>query len=171
MFDAAQQRVIQKGNISIPNIELLQPYVRQNRDKLITTFGSQYVKDLETTLTALKPALTDVSPQRAKEETNLLMTFTRSVVGVFTRPGRVLTFINKLSGRQKQDAMIQGLVDPDKLAAMAKASKLSPTHSAAVQTLGRIFFGGDRSAPYDEDMNVEKTSSAQEILKSIEANR
>ena len=171
MFDVAQQRVIQKGNISIPNIELLQPYVQQNRDKLIATFGSQYVKNLETTLTALKPALTDVSPQRSKQENNLLMTFTRSVVGVFTRPGRVLTFINKLSGRQRQDAMIQGLIDPDKLAAMAKASKLSPTHSAAIQTLGRIFFGGDRSAPYDEDLNVEKPSSAEEIIKNLEANR
>ena len=67
--------------------------------------------------------------------------------------------------------MIQGLIDPDKLAAMARASKLSPTHSAAVQTLGRIFFGGDRSAPYDEDLNVEKPTSAEEIIKNLEANR
>ncbi len=180
MFDVAQQRVIQKGNISIPNIELLQPYVRQNRDKLITTFGSQYVKNLETTLAALKPALTDVSPQRAKQENSVLATFARSIVGVFTRPGRILTFINKLSGRQRQDAMIQGLIDPDKLAAMAKASKLSPTHSAAIQTLGRIifdqktdflFFDVDTRAGRNEsEFDVPKPSSAREVLNSIEAN-
>tara|TARA_R100000231_G_scaffold7664_1_gene10560 strand:+ start:929 stop:3850 length:2922 start_codon:yes stop_codon:yes gene_type:complete len=168
MLDPLQQRVIPKGNVMVPNLELLVPYVQKNKNKLQQTFGDQYVANLEKVLTALKPALTDVSPQQARQPTDLLTTFARSVVGVFTRPGRVLTFINKFRGRAREDALVQGLIDPDKLAAMAKASKLSPGHSAAIQTLGRIYFGGDRSAPFDEDMNVPKPSSAEEILKELQ---
>jgi len=168
MLDPLKQHVIPKGNVMIPNLELLVPYVQKNKNKLQQTFGDQYVTNLEKVLTALKPALTDVSPQQARQPTDLLTTFARSVVGVFTRPGRILTFINKFRGRAREDALVQGLIDPDKLAAMAKASKLSPGHSAAIQTLGRIYFGGDRSAPFDEDMNVPKPSSAEEILKELQ---
>ena len=94
MLDPLKQHVIPKGNVMIPNLELLVPYVQKNKNKLQQTFGDQYVTNLEKVLTALKPALTDVSPQQARQPTDLLTTFARSVVGVFTRPGRILTFIN-----------------------------------------------------------------------------
>lgn len=168
MLDPLQQHVIPKGNVLIPNTDLLIPYVQKNKNKLQQTFGDQYVTNLEKVLTALKPALADVSPQQARQPTDLLTTFARSVVGVFTRPGRILTFINKFRGRAREDALVQGLINPDKLAAMAKASKLSPGHSAAIQTLGRIFLAGDRSAPFDEDLDVPKPSSAQEILNELQ---
>ena len=39
MLDPLQQRVIPKGNVMVPNLELLVPYVQKNKNKLQQTFG------------------------------------------------------------------------------------------------------------------------------------
>jgi len=154
------------NGIAVPDFDLMNSYIAKNKDKLGLLFSPSYVQNLKKVLDAMKPALTNVGARVAAEQNNLLLSAARGYVGVFTRPGRVLTFMNKIRGRAKEDALVQGLLDPAKLAAMADASRMSVGHSQAVKVLGRIFFGGDRTA--DNDSIVPKTSGAAEMLKQLE---
>jgi hypothetical protein len=162
------------NGVMVPDTDLMSSYIRNNKDKLGLLFSPEYVQNLNKVLTAMKPALTNVGARAAKEENNVLLTAARSFVGVFTRPGRVLTFVNKIRGKAREDALVQALIDPVKLRAMAQASKMSPAHSEAVKVLGRIFIGNDgefsatsRTGNLD-DINVPKPSSAKAILDSLQ---
>ena len=160
------------NGVMIPDVGLMGSYIRNNKDKLGLLFSPEYVQNLNKVLAAMKPALINVSARVAKEENSVLLTGARSFVGVFTRPGRILTFINKIRGKAKEDALVQALIDPDKLRAMAQASKMSPGHSQAVKVLGRIFIGNDgdgssRTGDLD-DLNVPKPSAAKAILDGLQ---
>ena len=95
MFDPSKNRVVKQGNIIVPNVDLIETYIAENKQKLVSTFGSQYLKNLEDTLKAVRPALSSVKPVATREDNNIITTALRSFVGVFTRPGRILTAINK----------------------------------------------------------------------------
>ena len=160
------------NGVLIPDVGLMGSYIRNNKDKLGLLFSPEYVQNLNKVLAAMKPALINVSARVAKEENSVLLTGARSFVGVFTRPGRILTFINKIRGKAKEDALVQALIDPDKLRAMAQASKMSPGHSQAVKVLGRIFIGNDgdgssRTGDLD-NLNVPKPSAAKAILDGLQ---
>ena len=171
MFDPSKNRVVKQGNIIVPNVDLIETYIAENKQKLVSTFGSQYLKNLEDTLKAVRPALSSVKPVATREDNNIITTALRSFVGVFTRPGRILTAINKARGRLREDALVQGLINPEKLALMAKASSYSPEHSEAVKLLGRIFFTGDRTFATEEETNIESVSNAKALLEQLENNR
>ena len=160
------------NGVLIPDVGLMGSYIRNNKDKLGLLFSPEYVQNLNKVLAAMKPALINVSARVAKEENNALLVAARSFVGVFTRPGRILTFVNKIRGKAREDALVQALIDPDKLRAMAQASKMSPGHSQAVKVLGRIFIGNDgdgssRTGDLD-NLNVPKPSAAKAILDGLQ---
>ena len=160
------------NGVLIPDVGLMGSYIRNNKDKLGLLFSPEYVQNLNKVLSAMKPALVNVGARIAKEENNVLLVAARSFVGVFTRPGRILTFVNKLRGKAREDSLVQALIDPDKLRAMAQASKMSPGHSQAVKVLGRIFIGndGDGSSRTGDlnDLNVPKPSAAKAILDGLQ---
>ena len=160
------------NGVMIPDVGLMGSYIRNNKDKLGLLFSPEYVQNLNKVLAAMKPALVNVGARIAKEENNVLLVAARSFVGVFTRPGRILTFVNKLRGKAREDSLVQALIDPDKLRAMAQASKMSPGHSQALKVLGRIFIGNDgdgssRTGDLD-DLNVPKPSAAKAILDALQ---
>ena len=172
MFDPQNKMTLKQGNLIVPNLDNFIPYIQNNKAKLQDVFGSEYVTNLEKVVDAIRPALTDVVPRSVKEDNNIVTTALRSFVGVFTRPGRILTAINKARGRLREDALVQGLINPEKLALMAKATKFSPEHSQAVTTLGRIFFGDDRAyATEDEMLNVDRPETAKALILELERNR
>ena len=170
MTDKTKGFVKEINGIAIPDFDLMNNYIRQNKDKLGLLFSPSYVQNLKKVLDAMKPALTNVSARTADVSNSLLLSAARGYVGVFTRPGRVLTFLNKIKGSAREDALVQGLLDPAKLAAMADASRMSVSHSQAIKVLGRIFFGSDRTANNNE-LNVPKPSSAKAILDELELGR
>tara|TARA_R110002020_G_scaffold84472_20_gene209283 strand:- start:238 stop:1155 length:918 start_codon:yes stop_codon:yes gene_type:complete len=102
-------------------------------------FSKDYVKSLRT----LQKAMEDISavplgPRRKPTQVSAIYDLTRAYVGLFTRPGRVVTAYRKLSMKQGRDAVTRQLLHPESLAktirATRRASKLAKGAGLATTT-------------------------------------
>ena len=168
MFDPAANRIKLVNGREVLDPKELKPYVDANKDKLTTLFGADYVRNLNTVLDVAEDALTIVPRRGARQEGNALTGIIRGYVGMFTRPGRFLTFLNKQRGRMKEDAMTTALANPAVLADMAKAARVSLSSKEGQRLIGRIL-GGRYDDPTQKDLPVDRPSGARAILQELEA--
>lgn len=168
MFDPAANRVKLVNGREVLDPKQLKPYVDANKDKLTTLFGADYVRNLNIVLDVAEDALTIVPRRGARQEGNALTGIIRGYVGMFTRPGRFLTFLNKQRGRMKEDAMTTALSNPAVLADMAKAARVSLSSKEGQRLIGRIL-GGRYDDPTQKDLPVDRPSGARAILQELEA--
>lgn len=168
MFDPAANRIKLVNGREILDPAQLRPYIDANKDKLSTLFGPDYVRNLNTVLNVAEDALTTVPRRGARQEGNALTGIIRGYVGMFTRPGRFLTFLNKQRGRMKEDAMTMALANPSVLADMAKAAKVPLLSKEGQRLAGRIL-GGRYDDPTQKDLPVDRPSGARAILQELEA--
>ena len=158
------------NGIEIPDIPLMKEYVEQNKDKISKLFGGDYLSNLNVTLNAMEPALIDVTAKQVKTSNSIIESMLRGVVGVFTTTGRILTAVNKFRGRAREDFLVRGLLEPELLAQMAKASKLNPQSNEAIRIIGKIMLGHPDIGPSDSELNVAKPSAAKVILDDLSKN-
>ena len=168
MFDPAAGRTKTINGREVIDPDQMRQYIDGNKDKLGKLFGQDYVNNLRVVVDAVEAALTEVPTRGARRENNFLTQAVRSYVGVFTRPGRVITAFNKIRGRVSEDAMTLGLSDPRKLAEMAKSARRGPIVKEVDRELGRIFLGR-YDYPSNSELDVYKPSQAQAILDELEA--
>lgn len=179
MFDPAQGRVKTVNGRQVIDPKAMREYLDSNKDKIGKLLGQDYLNNMRVVLDATEAALTQVPTRGARKENNILTQAVRSYVGVFTRPGRVITAFNKIRGRVREDAMTMALSDPRRLAEMAKAARRAPVTKELEKTLGRIFGRSDYEGPIrqpfgitpalDRDLDVYQPSQAQAILDELEA--
>jgi len=167
MFDPAANRVKNVNGREVIDPDQLQIYVDKNKDKISKLLGQDYLNNLNTIIDATKVALTDVPRRGRGTESGILTGLIRGYVGMFTRPGRILTAFNKIRGQVKQDALTSALADPEQMAILAKASKQRVLTKELEKTLGRIFMGR-YDFPTDEELNVPQPSRAALILEELE---
>ena len=168
MFDPAAKRVKLVNGREVLDPAELRTYVDGNKDKLSTLFGPDYVRNLNTILDVAEDALTAVPRRGARREGNALVGIIRGYVGMFTRPGRFLTFLNNQRGRMREDAMTMALADPAVLADMAKAAKVPLLSKEGQRLAGRIL-GGRYDDPTQKDLPVDRPSGARALLQELEA--
>ena len=168
MFDPAANRVKLVNGREVLDPAELKPYIDKNKDKLSTLFGPDYVRNLNTVLDVAEDALTAVPRRGARREGNALVGIIRGYVGMFTRPGRFLTFLNNQRGRMREDAMTMALADPAVLADMAKAAKVPLLSKEGQRLAGRIL-GGRYDDPTQKDLPVDRPSGARALLQELEA--
>ena len=168
MFDPAAKRVKLVNGREVLDPAELKPYVNKNKDKLSTLFGPDYVRNLNTVLDVAEDALTAVPRRGARREGSALVGIIRGYVGMFTRPGRFLTFLNNQRGRMREDAMTMALADPAVLADMAKAAKVPLLSKEGQRLAGRIL-GGRYDDPTQKDLPVDRPSGARALLQELEA--
>ena len=168
MFDPAANRVKLVNGREVLDPAELKPYIDKNKDKLSTLFGSDYVRNLNTVLDVAEDALTAVPRRGARREGSALVGIIRGYVGMFTRPGRFLTFLNNQRGRMREDAMTMALADPAILADMAKAARVPLLSKEGQRLAGRIL-GGRYDDPTQKDLLVDRPSDARAILQELEA--
>ena len=168
MFNPADNRVKLVNGREVLNPAELRTYVDGNKDKLSTLFGPDYVRNLNTILDVAEDALTAVPRRGARREGNALVGIIRGYVGMFTRPGRFLTFLNNQRGRMREDAMTMALADPAILADMAKAARVPLLSKEGQRLAGRIL-GGRYDDPTQKDLPVDRPSDARAILQELEA--
>ena len=168
MFDPAANRVKLVNGREVLDPAQLKPYIDKNKDKLSTLFGSDYVRNLNTVLDVAEDALTAVPRRGARREGSALVGIIRGYVGMFTRPGRFLTFLNNQRGRMREDAMTMALADPAVLADMAKAAKVPLLSKEGQRLAGRIL-GGRYDDPTQKDLPVDRPSGARALLQELEA--
>ena len=168
MFNPADNRVKLVNGREVLNPAELRTYVDGNKDKLSTLFGPDYVRNLNTILDVAEDALTAVPRRGARREGNALVGIIRGYVGMFTRPGRFLTFLNNQRGRMREDAMTMALADPAVLADMAKAAKVPLLSKEGQRLAGRIL-GGRYDDPTQKDLPVDRPSGARALLQELEA--
>ncbi len=172
MFDPAQKRVKTVNGRQVIDPAEMRIYVEQNKDKMRTLFGQDYLNNLNTVLDATEIALTTVPGRAAKAPANTLTNIVRAYVGLFTRPGRFLTAFNNVRGKVKENALTTALADPRVMAEMAKASKrqfkVKGDIAEMERTIGRIL-GGRYDYAADADLDVPKpTSEAAAILEALQ---
>ena len=168
MFDPAAKRVKLVNGREVLDPAELKPYIDKNKDKLSTLFGPDYVRNLNTVLDVAEDALTAVPRRGARREGSALVGIIRGYVGMFTRPGRFLTFLNNQRGRMREDAMTMALADPAVLADMAKAAKVPLLSKEGQRLAGRIL-GGRYDDPTQKDLPVDRPSGARALLQELEA--
>ena len=168
MFDPAANRVKLVNGREVLDPAELKPYIDKNKDKLSTLFGPDYVRNLNTVLDVAEDALTAVPRRGARREGSALVGIIRGYVGMFTRPGRFLTFLNNQRGRMREDAMTMALADPAVLADMAKAAKVPLLSKEGQRLAGRIL-GGRYDDPTQKDLPVDRPSGARALLQELEA--
>lgn len=168
MFDPAAGRVKNFNGRSVLDPDQMKIYVDENKAKLSTLFGQEYVTNLNTVLEATKAALTEVPKRGAREEGNLLTGIIRGYVGMFTRPGRFLTAFNRVRGQVKEDALTTALADPRVMAEAARAARKSPLAKEAEKTIGRLLLGR-YDDPTNEDLPVDRPKGARALLQELEA--
>ena len=168
MFDPAARRVKLVNGREVLDPAELKPYIDKNKDKLSTLFGPDYVRNLNTVLDVAEDALTAVPRRGARREGSALVGIIRGYVGMFTRPGRFLTFLNNQRGRMREDAMTMALADPAVLADMAKAAKVPLLSKEGQRLAGRIL-GGRYDDPTQKDLPVDRPSGARALLQELEA--
>ena len=168
MFDPAAGRVKTVNGRSVLDPDQMKIYVDENKAKLSTLFGQEYVTNLNTVLDATKVALTEVPKRGARAESNLLTGIIRGYVGMFTRPGRFLTAFNRVRGQVKEDALTTALADPRVMADAARAARKSPLAKEAEKTIGRLLFGR-YDDPTNKDLPVDRPKGARALLQELEA--
>lgn len=168
MFDPAAGRVQTINGRQVLDPKQMRIYLDENKDKIRTLLGQDYLNNMRIVLDATESALTEVPARLAREESNLLTGIIRGYVGMFTRPGRFLTAANRMRGRAKENAMTMALSDPQVLAEMAKASKKSILSKEAERTMGKLYFGRYES-PTTEGEGYRRPNKAQAMLEELYA--
>ena len=166
MFDLGAGRIKKLNGREVIDPEQLSLYIDKNKDKILKLLGQDYLNNLNTVVDVAEIALRDIPKRGRKTDTDVLTGIIRAYVGIFTRPGRVLTAFNKIKGQVKQDALTRALSDPEQMAILAKASKQTVLTKELEKTIGRILLGR-----YDyptEELDVPRPSRAELILEELE---
>jgi len=104
-------------------------------------FGDEYMKGVETLHSALKIAQREsVAPNYSNTSTvaNALADLSRIWTGMFTAKGRALTAARRISERSSNRALLNALLDPEKMKLMQKLSTLTPGEKTAHVILGQL---------------------------------
>lgn len=165
MFSGDRMQTVNGREVLNP--DGIRKYLDDHGSKLKELMGEQYVADLRTVVDAAEVALTQVPKRKMLDPGQTFLTnAVRAYVGLFTRPGRILTAFNKQRGRMKVDALSQALADPSYLRKLAEAQRKRPLTAEAERLVGKLFF--DRyGEPLEEQLNVPQGQAAQ-ILQQLE---
>ena len=165
MFSGDRMQTVNGREVLNP--DGIRKYLDDHGSKLKELMGEQYVADLRTVVDAAEVALTQVPKRKMLDPGQTFLTnAVRAYVGLFTRPGRILTAFNKQRGRMKVDALSQALADPSYLRKLAEAQRKRPLTAEAERLVGKLFF--DRyGEPLEEQLNVPEGQAAQ-ILQQLE---
>lgn len=115
--------------------------------------GEKYVEDLTVLNEALK-----ISSRTARTTANVgndfwgdtIKNMARAYVGLFTRPGRIITAIDKIRGRAAEKVMAEAMLNPDNMKALMSLRGVSMRSQKAAVILGNM--GGSALLPdfYEE---------------------
>jgi hypothetical protein len=165
MFSGDRMQTVNGREVLNP--DGIRKYLDDHGSKLKELMGEQYVADLRTVVDAAEVALTQVPKRKMLDPGQTFLTnAVRAYVGLFTRPGRILTAFNRQRGRMKVDALSKALADPSYLRRLAESQRKRPLTAEAERLVGKLFF--DRyGEPLEEQLNVPEGQAAQ-ILQQLE---
>lgn len=133
-------------------------------DALKEVLGDGWVKNVETLHSALKIAHREsIAPNRSGTApvTSALNHLARIYTGMFTAKGRALTATKAIMKRQADRAMIEAILDPDKLNMMAELASLKPGTKQASIILGKL------GATMLADDQITERTVKEENIKSL----
>ena len=94
-----------------------------HRANLANLFGEEYVADLDTLNQALQVTMREARfPNRSNTAfwKDTVKNLTRAYVGLFTRPGRFITAVDRLTGRTANRVLSQTILNPQDLRALVE---------------------------------------------------
>ena len=117
-----------------------------DRKLIETTFGKQYLNDLDTLTDAMKIAekrpITTISDylneMTGKGDASALRHLARAYVGMFTMRGRVMTAAIKVRGKAAERALLSAFADAETMRRLVGLSKVSPNSASARLILGSM---------------------------------
>ena len=165
LFGPDRMQTVNGREVIDPNA--VRQYLNDHGSKMQELMGEQYVADLRTVVDAAEVALTQVPKRKMLDPGQSMLTnAVRAYVGLFTRPGRVLTAFQKQRGKMKVDALSRALADPAYLRSLAESARKKPLTKEAQKIIGRLFF--ERyGEPLEERLNVPQGDAAT-LLQQLE---
>ena len=123
------------------NPNAISEYLVKHGDQLKSTYGEEFVNGLRTYNKLIKnmkvaAGFEDIPDA---ELTKLLNVMARAYLGIFTRPGRVITAGTRVTEKSRRSAFEEMLLDPEKLAKRLRTKKFFESDE------GRRFFVGARA--------------------------
>jgi hypothetical protein len=146
---------IEGKNIPIGDDIVRTTATRANKNLLEELFGKQYLGDLRTMAEAVhKTQLKHIAGDFSNTSftANLLKGVARAYVGLFTRPGRMITAIASIRARAANDVLMQAMASPNILREMIVIKDMNMLSSrvarfiASVNATELYNYGGDSSA-------------------------
>ena len=129
-----------------------------HRANLKNLFGQEYVDNLDT----LNQALTITGrearfPNRSNTAfwSDTVKNLTRAYVGLFTRPGRFLTALDRLRGRAANRVIVQSILNPDDLQALLSLKGVDLRSAKARTILSALGGTALYAGPRPSDVNIE----------------
>ena len=165
LFGPDRLQTVNGREVIDPNA--IRQYLNDHGSKMQELMGEQYVADLRTVVDAAEVALTQVPKRKMLDPGQSMLTnAVRAYVGLFTRPGRILTAFQKQRGKMKTDALSRALADPAYLRSLAESARKKPLTKEAQKIIGRLFF--ERyGEPLEEQLNVPRGDAAT-LLQQLE---
>jgi hypothetical protein len=115
---------------NMTNTDMLEKYLNTNKDSLDVWYGPEFAKGLETHLRIMKvfdPSKGGTLKGPGLANRNVIYKAAtdaaRVYVGLFTRPGRILTAVSRLGFNAKQKRVVKDLLNPQGLVDRAKATQ------------------------------------------------
>lgn len=138
----------------------LDQYLADYGPQLREWFDADYVERLATLREALRDVRAGVErPVRDRGPVAAIYDLTRAYVGLFTRPGRVVTAFRKLKGRRARDRAARLLLDPETLRDVVELRRtVRPLHRGATVAGGVL--GADPPA-----LDAMSTALWDEVLR------
>lgn len=132
-----------------------------HRTNLKNIFGDEYVSNLD----ALNQALTITGrearfPNRSNTAfwSDTLKNLTRAYVGLFTRPGRFLTALDRLRGRAANKVIVKAMLNPDDLEKMISLKGVDLRSAQARTILGALGGTALTAGPRPGDFNFDSAA-------------
>ena len=146
------------------NQEALEKYIDVNRDALDIWYGKEFANGLETHMKIMKIFKPGTGSLKGPGLANRNYVYkmatdaARMYVGLFTRPGRALTFASRLGFNVKQKRVVKDLLNPQDLVDRYKATQwmTDPTVQGTLRALQVFNILDDRPVGKETGADVEK---------------
>ena len=159
---------IKVHGVSVDNPDNMLKYIEDHHDQLKVLFGEPYVKNLKTINEVVRDVAFIQPKARPKfMEGGAITGFIRAYLGVFTRPGRMLTAANIVRKRAGTNALPALLRNPQKLQEVINVTRVSNKEKLSAQELGRII-ADIINSPEDADVTKIKPTATESSIKQSE---
>jgi len=154
----------------------IQAYLNKNTDGLKAVYGEEFVDGLRSYNKLIKD-ISVVSSKEGIESNQLIQLATglaRAYLGIFTRPGRVITAGTQVSAKSRKTAFEKMLLDPDLLYKRIMRGKLldDPKFYATARAIARTYEQQSSSPDADTPTNLPTQERILDInMEDLELNR